>query len=160
MKIKQLVFLFVALLLPVAIFIFLKVFGKNEFNVAPMFTTEAPSLPGDCQREAAVPYTVDLLAMKKASIEVDSLSCVWFSASGDSERLQRVREEFGSTPLRIYRLESAGNERLKECFFALKEPFDVVLVDKRGRIRGQYNSASRDEIDRLITEVAIILKLY
>jgi hypothetical protein len=42
----------------------------------------------------------------------------------------------------------------------LAEPFDAVLVDSKRRIRGQYDLKDRDEVDRLITEVAIIFKQY
>ena len=48
--------------------------------------------------------------------------------------------------------------QLKECVFLLNESYDMVLVDKYGFIRGQYLSSDRDELDRLIMEVAIILE--
>jgi len=48
----------------------------------------------------------------------------------------------------------------KTCIFLLKKPYDVVLIDRKGLIRGQFVSDNREEIDRLITEVDIILKKY
>lgn len=36
----------------------------------------------------------------------------------------------------------------------------VVLIDKEKRIRGYYSGTSRKEIDRLITEIQILLKEY
>jgi hypothetical protein len=52
------------------------------------------------------------------------------------------------------------NEKLKRCVFFLSDVQDLVLVDATGVIRGQYLSTDRDEMDRLITEIAIILKRY
>jgi hypothetical protein len=46
---------------------------------------------------------------------------------------------------------------LKDCVFLLHDPYDIVLFDKQGFIRGQYYSGDRDEIDRLILELSIIL---
>jgi hypothetical protein len=48
----------------------------------------------------------------------------------------------------------------KKCVFLLKEPFDLVMVDRAGVIRGQYTSNDREEVDRLIMEITIILKRY
>jgi len=48
----------------------------------------------------------------------------------------------------------------KNCVLFLKGPADMVVVDRRGRLRGQYILADREEVDRLLTEVSIILKRY
>ena len=55
---KKIIVLFLALLLPVAIFIFLKSFGKNEFEVKPMFQ-DAVNQPTDCSSfKYQTPYQV------------------------------------------------------------------------------------------------------
>jgi len=36
----------------------------------------------------------------------------------------------------------------------------IALVDHLGRIRGYYRGDDRDEVDRLIVEMKIILKQY
>jgi hypothetical protein len=36
----------------------------------------------------------------------------------------------------------------------------VALVDHKNRIRGYYDGKDRDEVDRLIVEMKIILKQY
>jgi hypothetical protein len=46
------------------------------------------------------------------------------------------------------------------CIFLLKAPYDVVMIDRKGLIRGQFVSDNREEIDRLMTEIDIILKKY
>ena len=47
-----------------------------------------------------------------------------------------------------------------ECTLLLNPTLDLVLLDGKKRIRGQYNSNERDEVDRLMTELDIILKRY
>jgi hypothetical protein len=36
----------------------------------------------------------------------------------------------------------------------------VTIVDNQNRIRGYYDATDRDEVDRLIVEIKIILKQY
>ena len=158
MKAKQIILLFLALLMPVAVFLFLKGFGKNEFNVPPMFTDAVPVLPGDCRNTISLPYHIPADVMSQMNIVSDSLSCVSFTDDGGSDRLSRVKNEYATDPLRFYQF-NKDQEKMR-CVFLLGEPFDVALVDRKGRIRGQYNSSKRDEIDRLMTEIAIIFKKY
>jgi len=69
-------------------------------------------------------------------------------------------EEFANDPIVINEIENSTSMfglKLSECVFLLNDPYDMVLVDKFGIIRGQYYSGARDELDRLIMEVAIIL---
>jgi len=42
----------------------------------------------------------------------------------------------------------------------LQPPANLVVVDESNRIRGQYDAADRDEMDRLILEMKIMLKQY
>jgi hypothetical protein len=46
-----------------------------------------------------------------------------------------------------------------KCDLLIGPGIDIVLLDKEN-IRGQYSSADRDEVDRLSTELDIILKKY
>ena len=46
MKQKKTVFLFLALILPICIFLFLKFFGKNEFAVEPLYVDVYPEMHG------------------------------------------------------------------------------------------------------------------
>ena len=41
-----------------------------------------------------------------------------------------------------------------------KAPANVVLVDSEKRIRGYYSIGSREEVDRLILELQILLSKY
>ena len=49
---------------------------------------------------------------------------------------------------------------LKKCVFFLKDRYDLVLVDRAGLIRGEYISDDREEVDRLLMELAILFKKY
>jgi hypothetical protein len=163
MKGNKLIFLFLAFLLPVLIFLFLKFFGKNEFAVEPLFSTEAPEIPSGCT-PVSIPYHVPDSVTKTLTLENDSLTLLVFGKP-DKEaltQLARVDEEFGDDAIHQKIIEQTHPEytSLKQCIFFLKEPFDLVLVDRRGTIRGQYVVNDREEVDRLLTEIAIILKKY
>ena len=145
--------------MPVVIFLFLKGFGKNEFNVPPMFTDAMPARSSNCTDDIALPYFISNAELQNAGISVDSLACVSFADVNGKDPLSRVKNQYNSYPLRFFGSEHLSSEK-RECVFLLQEPFDVALVDSKGRIRGQYNSSRRDEIDRLITEIAIIFKKY
>ena len=159
MKTKQIILLSIALLMPVAVFLFLKGFGRNEFIVPAMFTDSLPSRSAACTEEITLPYAISKTELENAGISADSLVCVYFNGQADKDLLSRVRNEYTGYPIRFYD-GAQMSEQKKECVFLLQEPFDVALVDSKGRIRGQYNADKRDEMDRLITEIAIIFKKY
>jgi hypothetical protein len=160
MKAKQFIVLGLALLLPIAIFIFLKTFGRNEFKVPPLFTDSVPPIGEGCGLEVSAPYRILPGELDLLKISIDSLACVAFMKEGSRDPLARVREEYETAPIQFFPLDENAYRQKKECIFLLTEPFDVALVDSNGRIRGQYNSLERDDIDRLITEIAIIFRKY
>jgi hypothetical protein len=161
MNSKKNILLFLALLLPGLIFVMLKMFGKNQFDVEPLYQTTAPDLPGRCAN-VTLPYGIPDSVMTKLSFDADSLVCIHFnSSSGEANaQLQRAVDAFVSDPVKITSSNSLTHDSWKECIFFLKEPFDVVVVDRRGKIRGQYVASDREEIDRMITEITILLKKY
>lgn len=163
MKGKKIILLILALLLPACIFLMLKMFGKNQFDVTPLFTEEIPELSSECaQRKIAVPYHIPDSVLNRLPFNSDSLLCIHFDdgSAEANDQLQRVVEQFGNDPLQVTSSNSLTNSNWRQCIFFLKEPFNVVVVDRKGRIRGQYEAEDRDEIDRLITEVTILLKKY
>ncbi|HYG19437.1 MAG TPA: hypothetical protein VD816_10935, partial [Ohtaekwangia sp.] len=80
----------------------------------------------------------------------------------EDDPLTRITDNFAADPVHItyFNTKAPADSTIRSCIFFLKEPFDVVLVDRKGRIRGEYDADDRDEIDRLITEITIILKKY
>lgn len=161
MKSKQVIILFSALILPVSIFIFLKIFGKNEFNVPPLYQDGEVEVPEGCNVTITVPYLIP-----------DSIVTQWESGvkaqlfllnlSNSKIVTQRVVQEIGEGMINIIPAssDSAGFSNLKKCVLLLSAPNDLVLIDRERRIRGYYNSNNRDEVDRLLVEINIILKNY
>jgi len=161
---KKLIFLFVALLLPGLIYTFLKMFGSNTFAVAPLFQ-EQVIVPAGCP-EVSTPYTLpsNLFSTLSSNSEQDSLLLVFY------EMDEKV---LGATAGNINEIEkgiSLGKDGVKlvkidqdtlnlTCSLLIGPAIDIVLMD-RTKIRGQYTSSDRDEVDRLSTELDIILKKY
>ncbi|HEY9006492.1 MAG TPA: hypothetical protein VIM75_10170 [Ohtaekwangia sp.] len=162
MKGTKAILLFLAFLLPILIFLFLKYFGKNEFAVAPLFVTEMPEMQSGCG-PVTLPYHVQDSVLAALPWKQDSLILIVFGQP-DKEattQLKRIAEEVeGGIQQKIITEAEPNFVSLKKCTFLLQEPFDLVLVDKKGTIRGQYIASDREDIDRLLTEAAIILKKY
>ena len=161
---KKVTILFLALLFPVAIFIFLKMFGKNEFQVQPLYQEGSISSPANCAAAYTVPYAVpDSLFSVLAMNRNDSLYVFYFDKALDIP-LHRISVEFGGDPVKLVNPRSLRvnpyNDFLQECVLLMRGDTSVALVDNRNRIRGYYNGADRDEVDRLILETKIILKQY
>lgn len=168
--------LFLALLLPVIIFLFLHFFGKNEFDVPVLYQT-AEDLPVNCEIEGALPYVV-----KSDKVDVSAGAVVLFSSGLSNEmlddalfQLSRLQDEFGTDAPRVIVLHKSGDELVgieneivldvldyehqQQCVF-LTESNRIVLIDTEAHIRGLYPDASLKEIDRLILELKIIFKQY
>lgn len=160
---KKLLFLFLALLLPVLIFVFLKRFGANEFSVPVYHETGVISAGPDCDFNYDAPYRVaDSLMVRLGVNDADSL-CVFYFGSSLETAMNRVATEFRGQPVRRVAVPNAGDLSegfIRNCVFLMEEHTSVALVDHRNRIRGYYDGSDRDDIDRLIVEMKIILKKY
>jgi hypothetical protein len=161
---KKGLFLLLALIVPLLVFCFLKFFGKNEFVVEPLFQTGESKTPAGCQIQ--IPYIISdsIYSALKQGHEDDSLLIVLYERyskdlTTSETQLDRVKEAFQlGTGLGLHHI-SNPDESIR-CGLVLKPSLDLVLVDAKKRIRGQYNSNDRDEVDRLMTELDIILKRY
>ena len=159
-KYKKAILLILALLLPVCIFLFLKVFGKNKFSVDPLFTNVLPENAGECDIAIALPYRVPEVVQDSLSLSKNAMTLIHFGTLEPSEHnnLKRVKDQHAQGVGFIMLPEAAVI--LKRCVFFLADDNDLVLVDSDGTIRGQYVSADRDEIDRLQTELSILFNEY
>ncbi len=158
MNIKKVVILVVGLVLPIGIFLFLKIFGENKFEVVPLFQTELPASAKDC-RDIQFPYFIPTEIVDKFITKENGVSVVLMDS--DLAVLSRIFDQFSSDPVSIKKIDASTTmlgKSLKTCVFLLHDPYDIVLFDKQGIVRGQYYSGDRDEIDRLILELSIILK--
>lgn len=162
---KKVFFLLFALIVPVLVFIFLKFFGKNEFVVEPLYQTSESKLPAGCSG-IKLPYFISdsVYSFLKQGYETDSLLIILYEnkakdLNASNAQLIRLQESFKlGAELGLKRISMA--EKSIECGLLLQSSHDLVLVDSRKRIRGQYNSNDRDEVDRLMIELDIILKRY
>ena len=163
MKSTKAIFLFLALILPICIFLFLKFFGRNEFDVKPLFWDSPPTADGSCPA-VAVPYIVHDSIRSQLLSGNDSLVVIAFNDETDvdaANQIKRIKDETVNLPIGLLTL--SGSERhlfWKNCVLLLKGPEDMAVVDRQGRLRGQYILADREDVDRLLTEVSIILKRY
>ena len=155
---KKALLLFLALLLPVSIFIFLKLFGKNEFDVPAFYQDKAPVT--GCEFEYNAPYKVaDSMMTRISSKRQADLYLIYFS-----EITSRMQQEIDAEAVAMVNGEDEwdGDQRTKfrKCVLAVPNSEDLVLVDKEGKIRGYYLSTDREEVDRLLLELEILLKKY
>jgi hypothetical protein len=187
MNFKKILFLFLALLLPVLIFIFLKSFGKNEFIVAPLFHDAVEAPHEECSSFAyTAPYQIPDSVLAKLTWGInDSLTLVVFE--GDLQKrkengiqIERFLNEFRAAHVNVLsKSKKTTGERgtqeisstyidvndsqfsiYRNCIFLFKQSDNAAVVDKKGKIRGQYDLSDREEADRLIIETKILLKEY
>ena len=172
MKSKSTVFLFALLILPVLIFLFLKIFGSNEFEVPVLYQSQN-DMGVSCADSLDFPYQIEKSDLFYST--EDSLLLVCFNDGADEDNrinLLTVCENLSNLPVRFIVISKAKTgidcgisfvsdeiEKLKSCVFLLPESNDMVLVDQEMQIRGFY-SLSRDEADRLAVEIDILLKNY
>lgn len=184
MNVKKPILLFLALLLPVGVFVFLKFFGKNEFAVPVLFTENIEQPVGCDAFTYTLPYAIHDSVMKQIPWSSDdSISLIVFLDSVVNKQeiriqLNRVFTEFSGEKFSVCALTDkesgkvnlndsrfilsveSANKVLKHCVFLLEGNNNTVLLDSRRRIRGQYAITDREEADRLILEMKIMLKQY
>jgi hypothetical protein len=176
MKSKS-ILLFLALVLPVLVFVFLRFFGKNQFKIPVYYELDDGSLPQDCGSAYSFPY-----AVPKDSVVANTNGYVIFFLEGlsavekEESRFQLTRianEVTRPVPLifistdsylpgsgnQVVMIDSASYQRKKQCVYLCRQN-RLVLVDKDQRIRGYYKDASSKEVDRLIMELMILLEQY
>lgn len=170
MKAKHII-LFILLLMPVFIYVFLKMFGKNTYEI-PIYFSEGVN-SDYCGLLTTVPYTLD----------VDRIT-LFYAHSAKNEHIQTILREMvrikSKTDIQIIGLEDLNEEKIPDAtgvsyvgmlpnelvdFLSCKilvysESSDVynylVLVDINGAIRGYYNAGDFAEYDRLFAEIDIL----
>lgn len=155
---KKALLLFLALLLPVSIFIFLKLFGKNEFDVPAFYQDKAPVT--GCEFNYSAPYKVaDSVMAKLSAKRKTDLYMIYFS-----QITSRMQQEIDTGAVAIVNGQEEWTEdqraTFRKCVLAVPKSEDIVLVDKEGKIRGYFVSTDREEVDRLLLELEILLKKY
>jgi len=184
---KKSILLFLALLLPAIVFIFLKFFGKNEFTVAALFQ-DTVQFPSNCNGITyTIPYTIadSVLSTVQWSAKGISLVIIEDSSSENQKeqsiQIKRVWLEFVKDSLNSVLLTEDAAERqiiqsqemltlvhvehedllkFRTCIFLLENQKNAVLIDSMKRILGQYDITDREDTDRLMLELKILFKKY
>lgn len=158
--VKKSILLFLGLLLPVLVFLFLKFFGKNEFDV-PLPHSESIQAPVGCDFEYKALYTLPDSIIGTAIPEYENLLVLIFTP-GRNQLRQALVETFGAGVKIAEEFDGdmTNESILKRCLLLMPESADIVVIDRKKRIRGYYDSSDRDEVDRLKAELTILLKRY
>lgn len=167
---KKLLYLFLALLLPGLVFVFLKYAGKNEFNV-PVYYGEGVEDPSkDCNRDYPVPYLIPDIMLRAANDNNPEVYVLVFPVKEMNTEtvnsfMENLEDEFGPEAIwlkdaRDFISDSVNYTELKNCIFLVRDPWQAVAVDRKGQIRGYYDIRLREETDRLRVELKILLKKY
>lgn len=163
-NVKKILYLFLALLLPALIFVFLKYAGRNEFNIPIYHEQGVPHPPQACTEAYAIPYRVPDAPWRFSQYKA---TVIIFPADGlDRQKLEsRINDELGAGIVKIIISEVLSSDpdhvlQLRNCVFLLNDPSQAVLIDGDDRIRGYYDLRSREEEDRLRVELKILLKKY
>lgn len=154
MKGKKLIYLFLALALPGLIYVFLRQFGRNEFDLQVYYREDVPVT--SCDKTLPIPYLIPDSVLAKP-LKVANL----FYLEGDSEtesNLNRLSDEISAELYYTKKVERRDD--VLGCALALKEPWTVVMIDSMRQIRGYYAPSTREEFDRLKMEMDILLKRY
>jgi hypothetical protein len=154
---RKTIFLSLALILPVIVFVFLKMFGKNKFEI-PVFHDKKVELVTGCDYKYAAPYLLPDSALSAIGWKGNEATLIMFSKM-EGEGKMRVSEKFESTKLQVVNLAEGDGKKMK-CAFLLSDKFNAVLVDQKKQIRGYYQLSTREEVDRLMVELSILLNDY
>jgi protein SCO1/2 len=156
---KKVLYLLIALALPGLIFIFLKIFGKNHFDVPIYYKDGISDSIKECSGVHHGQYTLPDSVLIIFGYKNDAASLFVDASEIGNKELEKLKQLFKNR-LQIVSLEGVESIRLnqiKKCTLFLKEPWKAVLVDKQKRIRGYYAFTSLEEMDRLNVEVEILL---
>lgn len=164
---KKVIYLLIALCLPAVIFIFLKYFGENQFDIPVYYQDGIPSSQLCGLTTSTKPYTVPDSVMEGFQTNQVSAVLITFEKSLEAKRqINRIIKETSSNDLAVVDLsekissDSVKISAIKNCFLLMEEPWTTALVDDQNRIRGYYAPASLEEADRLLVELKILLKKY
>lgn len=161
---KKRAYLFLALLLPGLVFVFLKYFGSNRFDI-PVYYTDSVKAPQGCNVIINAPYILpDSVWKYFPERKVANVIAVTVSEEDVKEVSDALRKEFGDNvtvrSMDQLSLVEATRSRWAMCVFLAEDPKTTVLFDNQGRIRGYYDIRSLDEVDRLRVELKILLEQY
>jgi hypothetical protein len=156
---KKFIYLFLALLLPGLIFVFLKKYGKNEFNIPVYYETGVEEASSACGVYPA-PYRIVDSVMQIIRTDAKPILVVVDTTTEVKRNLTRLKSELNDSFAVVFSQPTPQWYGWLDCTFLLRKPWTAVLIDERSQIRGYYTPVSREEVDRLAVELRILLKQY
>lgn len=155
------IILTIALIVPVGVFIFLRFLGKNEFAIPVYHESGVESPSSRCHRNYLSPYLVSDSLLNTMGWTGGNAIILTDSSRSVHAGLKRLSEEFNSEVQLIFPVgEVKELSEIYSCDLLLQSPWTAVLIDEQRRIRGYYDPEDREETDRLIVELKILLKQY
>jgi hypothetical protein len=156
---RKTIFLSLAFILPIFVFIFLKFFGKNQFEI-PVFHSKKVEMVSGCDYQYVAPYILPDSVLSTIGWKNGPATLIIYSNIVGLE-VKRLSEEFEPSMLQVVSITNDDRaSKLKNCVFLLPTTSNAVLVDQKKQIRGYYQLTNRDEVDRLMVEVSILLNDY
>lgn len=186
-KFVKITLLFTALLLPALVFVFLKMFGENKFDI-PVFNHTEMSSEIECDN-IVTPHVVGELIIDDKSIHSNRTANIYhiFDSVVNQEEmrgLMKVKDRLENEQVAIssigkldssltlmglskkyqiggvwqmHLIKENNLDNFVNCELMITGEHSMVLTDKEGRIRGYYQGMDKDETDRLILESKILL---
>lgn len=186
------ILLFLLLVLPVLIYLFLQGFGRNQFAIPIYYENGLLDVPEACQDHPQVgQYQIDYTNVNEilGTDDLEKSINVYEIGNRDSDQLRNnlytflekykqkqgvnlisIREEMDTlysssrySAWQRFNLPDSHLLRLGRCILRLNLGGDLradsglVLVDRQQQIRGYYDPLELKEIDRLNTELYILL---
>jgi len=156
---KKTVYLLLALALPGLIFIFLKIFGRNHFEIPVYYKEGTTDSLKECAGRYRGQYTLPDSVLHAFHYR-NGVACLFVDAADiQHKEVVHLRKLFGDQ-LQIISLdgiEPSRMDQIKNCALFLKEPWKAVLIDKQRLIRGYYAFTNLEESDRMNVEIEILL---
>ncbi|MGC4022444.1 MAG: hypothetical protein QM734_11085 [Cyclobacteriaceae bacterium] len=160
---KKAIYLFLALLLPGLIFLFLKFFGENKFDIQIYYKDGVPDSVNTCKIKTRGQYYLSDSLLNILKWKNNSVLLIVESEEDELTTVKQVIDDLGTGSVQLVSLNNFPYDvvhRLKKCALFLGKPLNAVLIDKQKRIRGYYSVENRDELDRLEVELKILLEKY
>jgi hypothetical protein len=118
----------------------------------------------DCNYDYAAPYRVADTVMDALPLNKQDSLYVFYFDDAVRPAMERIPSELRGAPVQVISpsaVPSALDKTLlRQCILLMQGDTSIAVVDHSRRIRGYYRGSERDEIDRLIVEMKIILKQY
>ena len=172
---SKIIVLVLTLAFPVLVYLFLKSFGENRFNL-PVYYSEA-SVTEFCN-EMSFPHTVEVSLIDFSAEQATLIFFATNTQSDDIQELLRVADKYNQVQIVLLSdqqlmgdkflpigLESDEFIHVVDCELIMNGELDpelpinekAVLVDSNGYIRGYYQTTELDDLDRLEVELDILL---